>query len=812
MKHRSTYLFLGLVLAGGVALLAPHFAHAGFFTDTTVNIGVTLFQVVAYIMNAFVGFFLMLAGMLVNLTMQINLTVLDLGSSGAPSIVAIGWRVSRDIANLGFVLAMVVIAFATIIRYETYGARKLLVKLITAAILVNFSLTIAGVLIDFSTVLTSFFLSKIDRDSDPITRINNFTTKLVNAFGPQKYILGDTTDPLPPDPAETPSTAQAIGTAVLLSISGLLFSVAFTLIATIVLLTFAILLLVRYVWLTLLLITAPLAWLFSVIPELESNNKLWWSNFTKWTFFAPGMTFFVYLALASLDALQSHKINAATFWSNNIFATIMQQGTQGIVLCGILIGGLIMAQKTGSKVGAAGMGAASGLWSGTKTFASARARQFGQNLAASRVGGGAAKGAAAVGSGLRRIGLKGAAGSIERAGDRVEKLATAPKVQHTGLMSSLMGGAAGATGLYKPAERPRKLEDKSQNELLEDREDLIRRKKSLESAGTFSPKAMADVEAQIKTTEGALEKRYGEEPKTSSDWGKREENLKKDMNTLQSRGGDTSFHKKAIANAIKKKTETMEDSTLNDQLAKIGAFEALLNGGDKDIEDLRAKIVAEPGDKKHVEDLKTKLAYYERKINEVENKIEPKDEEALNKKIDRIQKRRTEIIQKLGLDEKHNVRANTANFDAQLSRARRALDSISDAKEVRPIQFALEQTLDTLQSQVDKDIAAGTYTPNLSNPHANDATITAIKNELKTWRSLSTKKPKTAAQWDAHKTALIEARKKANDNKFATTEINTAIDNLIAEADTELTKATDTAKKPPQSQGGQQYSGEWTTT
>lgn len=60
------------------------------------------------------------------------------------SIVKEGWNIVLNFANLGFVLAIIVIAFATIFRVESYALKQTLWKLIVAAILVNFSLFIAG--------------------------------------------------------------------------------------------------------------------------------------------------------------------------------------------------------------------------------------------------------------------------------------------------------------------------------------------------------------------------------------------------------------------------------------------------------------------------------------------------------------------------------------------------------------------------------------------------------------------------------------------------------------------------------------------
>ena len=49
--------------------------------------------------------------------------------------VAIGWVVVRDLSNLFFVIVMLVIAFGTLFNIQTYEYKKLLPKLIIAAIL-----------------------------------------------------------------------------------------------------------------------------------------------------------------------------------------------------------------------------------------------------------------------------------------------------------------------------------------------------------------------------------------------------------------------------------------------------------------------------------------------------------------------------------------------------------------------------------------------------------------------------------------------------------------------------------------------------
>ena len=92
--------------------------------------------------------------------------------------VKIGWIVVRDICNMFFVLVLLVIAFATILRYENYSAKRLLPKLLIMAVLINFSRMICGVIIDFSQVIMLTFINAIG-DSG-----GNY----VHHLGVQKYL------------------------------------------------------------------------------------------------------------------------------------------------------------------------------------------------------------------------------------------------------------------------------------------------------------------------------------------------------------------------------------------------------------------------------------------------------------------------------------------------------------------------------------------------------------------------------------------------------------------------------------------------
>jgi len=70
-----------------------------------------------------------------------------------------GWAIVRDLCNMFFIVILLVIAFATILRVEGYDIKKMVPKLIIMAILINFSKTICGLIIDAADLIMNAFVS-----------------------------------------------------------------------------------------------------------------------------------------------------------------------------------------------------------------------------------------------------------------------------------------------------------------------------------------------------------------------------------------------------------------------------------------------------------------------------------------------------------------------------------------------------------------------------------------------------------------------------------------------------------------------------
>ncbi len=208
------------------------------------------------------------------------------------SVVKSGWTITRDIVNMFFILGLVVIAFATILRIETYGIKALLPKLIMIALLINFSYLVCGIIIDITQIITVYFLAQIGT--------NDVGLAVLDSLNAVDAIRG------------SEGATVTIGTqdVQLVTILTTAFATAVIALCGIILLIGAVLLFIRIGALWVLMILAPFAWFFSVFPTLKAQASKWWNEFLKWAFFAPVYVFFIYLvirisqtqALAVLDS------------------------------------------------------------------------------------------------------------------------------------------------------------------------------------------------------------------------------------------------------------------------------------------------------------------------------------------------------------------------------------------------------------------------------------------------------------------------------------------------------------------------------
>ena len=229
-----------------------------------------------------------------------------------------GWEMVRDTANLFFIFILLTIAIATILQIETYGAKKLLPKLITAAILINFSFLITQYVVYSANSMVKFFYPGGEKLSvmflagaNPNVMFSGFSPdyKNIETVDQQyknvldKYGIGTEEDEFLVESEETNRAQKELvsaandrknkelATTLSQVIIAMLGTIVFILVAMFALAFAGLALLIRVVILWFLMILSPIAFLFWVVPGLDSHAKQWWSELFKQAFFAPAFFF-----------------------------------------------------------------------------------------------------------------------------------------------------------------------------------------------------------------------------------------------------------------------------------------------------------------------------------------------------------------------------------------------------------------------------------------------------------------------------------------------------------------------------------------
>ena len=329
---------LALVFFALLVSVVPLTAHAaGIFDFSIYDIFTWIFNAIANILQMVGGWILTLAGNLVDEMYKLNRNLLGGGDVatilGNNKFVEVGWSVARDMANLGFVLVLIIIAFSIILRFKTFGSYQLLVRLIAAAILVNFSLAIVSPLLALSDITTNFFMRAYG---------GKISVVMAGAFNPQRLIQQGELGSFSYGPSS--DTARLANSA-----TNVTFTIIFTFVTALVLFAFAFMLLIRYVYLIVLLVISPLAWLVWLVPGMSGLFHQWWDRFINWTLFMPLVSFFIYISLRAADAL-----NKSNVWGTGL----LDNGSAIVVISGLMLGGLIAAQKMGITGASFAMGVA----------------------------------------------------------------------------------------------------------------------------------------------------------------------------------------------------------------------------------------------------------------------------------------------------------------------------------------------------------------------------------------------------------------------------------------------------------------------
>lgn len=193
-----------------------------------------------------------------------------------------GWGLVRDFVNMFFILILIFIAIATILRVNKYSDKKMIVYVVSAALFVNFSKPITMFVIDISNLAMSFFISNMREGTA------SYSSALMDKGGMGEVFKSDTS-----------------GTGKLGMTIGWIIEAIFKAVMGFMLMALALSLIIRMVALWVLIILSPLAFFAMALPgtAVGGMKDKWFKSLTYWCFYGPIMLFFFWLSLIMVTAV-----------------------------------------------------------------------------------------------------------------------------------------------------------------------------------------------------------------------------------------------------------------------------------------------------------------------------------------------------------------------------------------------------------------------------------------------------------------------------------------------------------------------------
>lgn len=280
-------------------------------------------------------------GLILILLMRVLIYIAQYNDFIGSAAVSNGWVIVRDLCNMFFVVILLAISFATILHIEQYSYKKWLPKLVMMAILINFSKTICGLIIDFGQVVMLTFVNAFkDIGGGNLADMLGITEWLKIKEG------GD---------ENSVSNWNVIGAYIL--------AIIYVFIAVGVIATMIAMLIMRIMMLWVYIVLSPAAYLLASFPGGQKYSSQWWSEFTKNVIVGPVLAFFIWLSFVTVAPGSTGQ--SVLNMENNVpaqeSANLGESRAAGagsadfmvkfIISIAMLIGGLKISQEIGGAAG-----------------------------------------------------------------------------------------------------------------------------------------------------------------------------------------------------------------------------------------------------------------------------------------------------------------------------------------------------------------------------------------------------------------------------------------------------------------------------
>lgn len=333
------------VIIVGLFLFAP-MAGAQGETGDSPNVATELgFTAAAeFIYNALTAigsWFTMMGGFLLDTTL--SWFVADMAATtrdfNLTEVINTVWELVRDLFNLLFIFGLIWAGFQLILGIDESGSKRNIGTIIIAALLINFSLYVAQVVVDFGNIAAVEMSGLINAPQGsesmgrPVFNIADSFIAATNLNNLSSSTLSGVAE-LSTGVIELPSSGIGIGQALVigLTVALMLIILGFVFAAG------AVLMFVRYFYLIFLMMFSPILVLGWILPQFKSESRKWMETLIRQSLMGPAYLFMIYISLLALEA----------FADNPGDQSITTFLLMSLVVSGFAWASLIVAKKMGA--------------------------------------------------------------------------------------------------------------------------------------------------------------------------------------------------------------------------------------------------------------------------------------------------------------------------------------------------------------------------------------------------------------------------------------------------------------------------------
>lgn len=269
-----------LVIVAILSLFPIAQTKADIILDVVQTAALLVPYVIIWALTAFALILVFLGSFLVDSALNPGIFV---GIMNAP-VINTGWLVVRDFANLFFLIILLFVAIATILRMQSYAAKTWVPSIILAAVFINFSKVITIFVIDIVNMFMYGAIGWLGNsvEATGIGQLNNVAVMIFNNLAPG-------------------TTGWITVTDVVAALAGF----TFVIVLAVTLWALALFLIIRMAMLAILIIFSPAAFLLYGWPSdvAQTYSSKWWKALIKYCIMGPIFVFFLFVAAQMADSL-----------------------------------------------------------------------------------------------------------------------------------------------------------------------------------------------------------------------------------------------------------------------------------------------------------------------------------------------------------------------------------------------------------------------------------------------------------------------------------------------------------------------------